>query len=141
MPVDNSRKAVWERMQDANRAVTTSQEPELPLYGGGGNGPVEPSITIKDYVDARDEAVETRLNSRFDNLPTKGTIWTAVATAAGILAALMAYGGDRFDGGVSVSPTISKLQVEQAARDKEQDAKLDLMNQKLDVLIKQTSAK
>lgn len=139
MSVDNSRQDAWAQMQARNRPILSSEEPELPLYGGGGSGPMEPQITIKDYVDARDDAIETRLSGKLDKLPTKGTVWGAVATGIGLLAALLAYGGDRFDGGVSVSPTIAKLQTQQEIRDKEQDAKLELMNQKLDVLIRQTA--
>jgi hypothetical protein len=137
--LDTSRVDVWLKKQSEN-AAGASNEPELPLHGGGGNGPMEPNISIKDYVDAKDEAIETRLESKLDKLATKGTIWTAVATGIGILAALVAYGGDRFDGGVSVSPTISKMQTEQTIRDADQDAQLKLMDQKLDILIKQTSS-
>jgi hypothetical protein len=102
---------------------------------------MEPSVSLKDYVDARDEAVESRMSAKLETLPTKNTVWGAVATGIGLLAALIAFGGDRFDGGVSVSPTIAKLQVEQAKRDADQDAQLKLMDQKLDVLIRQTAAK
>jgi hypothetical protein len=141
MPVDDSRVQAWEKMQRENRPILSGNEPELPLYGGGGGGPMEPTVSMKDYVDARDEATESRLSSKLETLPTKSTVWGAVATGIGLLAALIAFGGDRFDGGVAVSPTISRLQTEQQKRDSDQDAQLKLMDQKLDVLIKQTAQK
>lgn len=136
MSVDTSKLDEWNQMQ-ADRAAASSNEPELPLYGGGGSGPVDSAT--KDYVDARDDAVESRLGRQLDKLATKSTIWAAVATGIGILAALVAYGGDRFDGGVSVSPTMAKIQTEQVERDKKQDAQLELIEQKIDILIKQSS--
>lgn len=141
MPIDQSRLAAWEAAQKINRPILSSEEPELPLYGGGGNGPMDTQITIKDYIDARDDAVESRIAQQLDKLPTKGTIWGAVATGIGILAALLAYGGDRFDGGVTVSPTIAKMQTEQKTRDDAQDTQMKLVEQKLDLIIKQTASK
>lgn len=136
MSVDTSQTAVWRQMQ-AERTAASSNDPELLLYGGGGGGPMDSAT--KDYVDARDDAVESRLGRQLDKVATKGTIWTAVASGIGILAALLAYGGDRFDGGVSVSPTMAKIQNEQLERDKKQDVQLELIEQKIDILIKQSS--
>lgn len=131
----------WRAMRERPVRDVAGEEPELPLYGGGGGGPVEPTVNLKDYVDARDEAVEARVNLKVGNLSTKGTVWGAVATGFGLLLAILAFGGDRFDGGASISPTVSKLQIEQEKRDADQDAQLKLMDQKLDVLIKQTASK
>jgi hypothetical protein len=102
---------------------------------------VEPSVNIKEYVDARDDAVESRLSAKLDRVPTKGTVWGAMATAVGILVAIAAFGADRFDGGIGASSLVREQQAIQKKADDAQDAKIELMNQKLDILIKQTASK
>jgi len=109
--------------------------------GGGTSGGMEPAVPLKEYVDARDDAVESRLDGKLDKLATKGTIWAAMATALGLIFAAWALAGDRFDAGMSVSPAIGQMQVQQAATDQRQDAKLTRMDRKLDVLITQTAVK
>ena len=117
------------------------QEPGFDSGGGGGEPPVEPQVSMREYIDKADEAVESRLARQLDKLPTKGTVWAAAGTVLGILLAALACGGDRFDGGVSVSPTIYRNQVAQEKRDSNQDAKAALMDRKLDLIIQQTSKK
>lgn len=102
---------------------------------------MDPVISVKEYVDARDEAVETRINAKLEKLSTKGTVWGAVATGIGLLLAILAFGGDRFDAGVGASGMLRDQAEQQSKTDEAQDAKLELMDQKLDLLIKQTSAK
>lgn len=147
MSVDSSRLDAWKAAQ-AERGRLSSNEPELPLYGGGGGGPMEPTISIKDYVDARDEAVESRLASKLDKLPSTATLWTAVAsiiggifTALAITIGVLAFGADRFDGGTNVSPQIEAARKTQSIIDANQDAKAAQMNRKLDLIIKQTEKK
>ena len=96
---------------------------------------------MKDYVDSRDDAVEARIAAKLDKLPTKATVWGAVASGVGTLLALLAFAGDRFDGGVALSPSISKMKDEQQERDRQQDAKLVGIDKKLDVLIEQSKVK
>lgn len=100
---------------------------------------MDPQISMKDYVDARDDAIESRLESKLDKLATKGTIWAAMATAVGIMFAAWAIASSAFSGGLSVSPAIAQLQNAQAATDREQNAKLQLLDDKLDVIIRQTA--
>lgn len=104
---------------------------------------MEPMIPVKEYIDARDDAVESRLDQKLGTLATasqmRNNIWGAAAAIIGIALAALALAGDRFDGGMSVSPIISKVQENQSKIDKNQDAKLELMDQKLDLLIKQTA--
>jgi hypothetical protein len=100
---------------------------------------MEPVVPVKDYIDARDDAIESRLSSQLEKLPSKGTVWGAVATGVGLMLAFLAFGGDRFDGGMSASPMLNEQAAQQAKVDESQDAKLELMDQKLDVLIKQTA--
>jgi len=140
MVIDDSRKPEWERQQrERGRAVEKAVT--LQFGGGGGtSGPMDPSVSIKDYVDARDEAIETRLFAKLDSVPTKGTVWAAMGTAVGILLAVAAFAGDRFDGGLGMSSVMSQLEEKQQVTDKAQDAKLELMDQKLDILIKQTAS-
>ena len=100
--------------------------------GGNGDGPMEPVVPVND-------AIESRLSTKLDKLPTKGTIWAAVGTLFGLLLAVAAFAGDRFDGGVSASGLLSEQAEQQAAVDEAQDAKLSLIDQKLDILIRQTA--
>lgn len=100
---------------------------------------MEPTVSLREYVDKADEAVESRLVSKLDRLPTKGTVWGAVATAVAIILASLAFASDRFNGGLSVSPVIAASQSQQAAVDKKQDAQMAVMDTKLDILIKQTA--
>ena len=106
--------------------------------GGGGGGTVEWQGLMKDYVDSRDDAIESRLVAKLDKLATKGTIWAALAAALGIIFAALAIAGDRFDSGLSVSPVMSQMQASQAATDREQNAKLQRVDDKLDILIKRS---
>jgi hypothetical protein len=94
---------------------------------------------MRDYVDARDDAVESRLNARLDKLATKGTIWAATGTALGLVLAAWAIAGGAFSSGLSVSPSIARLQNSQAAVDLEQNTKLESLDNKLDVIIRQTA--
>lgn len=113
--------------------------------GGNGSGPVDPVVPVKDYIDARDDAVESRLAARMDKLATsdnvRNNIWGAAAVILGTLLTVLAFGGDRFDGGVSASSLLNDQAKTQAQTDQDQDTKLQLMDQKLDILIKQTAGK
>ncbi len=107
---------------------------------------MEPTVALKDYIDARDDAVEARLSATLANLSTKQTVWNATAvivtgllTIAGLFLAALAIGSDRFNGGLSVSPIIAQVQSEQRQTDQDQDAKLNAIDQKLDVLIERSS--
>lgn len=99
-------------------------EQDARLKGGGGGGTSDTMVPLKDYVDKSDEVVETRLNARIDKIATKGTVWGAAATVLGIVLAVLAFGGDRFDAGTSLS-SLSSVMSEQNKRDDAQDRKLD----------------
>lgn len=107
---------------------------------------MEPQVSMKDYVDARDDAMESRLAAKLDGLPSRRTIWGAVSvilggifTALTILLGTMAFGSDRFNGGLSVSPVLAEVQERQQKTDQAQDAKLELIDRKLDILIQKSS--
>ena len=100
---------------------------------------MDPYTALKDYADARDDAVESRLSANLEKLPTKSTIWAAAGTIVGLLLAVAAFAGDRFDGGMTVSPQLEAARKAQADIDAKQDAQAAVLNQKLDIIIKQTS--
>lgn len=94
----------------------------------------------KDYVDARDDALRSHVDAEFSKLradlksiPSKGTIWGAVATGVGLLLAVLAIAGDRFDGGFSAAGVFAE-QTEQNKQALEQvrtevsQTKQDIMN-------------
>ncbi len=123
---------------------------DITDFGGGSGGGkrMDPSVSMKEYVDARDDAVESRLSGLLSQKPSTATFWGGVAaiiaamfTAVAIVLATLAFGSDRFNGGLSVSPLVAQTQANQSATDKEQDTKIQLMNDKLDVIIKQTAKK
>lgn len=109
------------------------QGPSSP--NGGGDG----GTLMKDYVDARDDAIESRLSQKLDRLSTKETIWGAVATALVIGMAALAFASSRFDSGMSMSRDLTAAENRQSAVDANQDAQISAMNNKLDVIIKQTA--
>lgn len=117
----------------------TLRRENAALKQGGGGGTSDEMIPIKEYVDARDDAVESRLSQKLDKLSTKGTIWAAVATGVGITLAALAFGGDRFDAGMEVSPQLQEMNASYATTDNRQDAQITAMNAKLDVIINQTA--
>ena len=98
------------------------------LKSGGGDG-ISPSM---DVVDAKIAASEARTDTKFAELrgdlarfATKGTVWGAMGTALGIVLAVAALAGNRFDAGMSVRASAEDLMREQRARDAGQDRKLD----------------
>jgi len=92
-------------------------------------------VPIKEYVDARDDAIESRLGAKLDKLPSSDTvrnnIWGAALTVLGILLAVLAFGGDRFDAGIGQADS-RQTQLE---RDSDQDNSMAEINEKLDILI------
>lgn len=86
------------------------------LKGGGGGG----TFDGMELVDAKIAAAEARTDTKFaevlgelrsmraetSHLPTTGamiaTVIASTAAAVGVIVAVLAFGGDRFDGGVSV---------------------------------------
>ncbi|MDG2003881.1 MAG: hypothetical protein P8J20_11170 [Novosphingobium sp.] len=139
----NDEESVVLPFQTPSGNLRTFSEPGLTAAAPGfdGGGPMDTSVNMKDYVDARDDAIESRLSTKLDKLPTRSTVWGAVATGVGLILAALAFGGDRFDGGVGAGGLLQDQAGKQAATDEAQDAKLELMNQKLDILIKQTADK
>lgn len=89
-----------------------------------------------DIVDSKIAAAEARTDTKFAELrgdlakfATKGTVWAAAATLGGtilaVLLGVLAFGGDRFDAGMSASSAVSAYSEAQRKRDAAQDEKLD----------------
>lgn len=130
-PTDSSPQTIWQSGSGS----------------GGGDGYV--TVDIKEYVDARTDAVRAENNARFsqvisrlDNLPTK---WTTIGVGASVLLgviAVLAFAGDRFDGGIAAS-SISVQQAVEAQRisveaqelAKENAEQVRQLNGKIDTLI------
>lgn len=127
---------------------TNSSFQDARFGGGKGGGGMETTVPMKDYIDARTDAVESRLGEKLNALSTKSTIWGAAAAVIGavftgvaIILSTLAFGSDRFNGGLSISPAVAAAQKAQAETDEKQDAQLSLMNDKLDILVRQTADK
>ena len=135
MTLDESMRESWSDMQRKSRGESADSSLLKGDVVGGTSGPMEPSVSLKDYVDKADEAVESRLMSKLDTLATKdalrSNIWGAVAALAALILGLAAFGGDRFDAGLG----IADQRQEQLKRDEQQDRAVAQMNGKLDVLI------
>ncbi|MEH3047986.1 hypothetical protein [Sphingomonas adhaesiva] len=98
------------------------------LKSSDGGGMLPPM----DTVDAKIAASEARTDTKFAELrgdlsrfATKGTVWGAMGTALGIVLAVAAFGGDRFDAGMTVKDAVQASVADQRARDASQDRKLD----------------
>jgi hypothetical protein len=85
-----------------------------------------------DNVDAKIAAAEARTDTKFAELrgdlqrfATKQTVWGAAGTIVAIILAVLAFGGDRFDAGVSSSALIASYTEAQSKRDAAQDQKFD----------------
>ena len=123
-------------------------------------GPEERWIADRAYVDAKAEATRAQNDARFaeilarlDRMPSNwsmaGMIAAATATIFGGLLAVLAFGGDRFDGGVqaasasirqaieaSIEAEDAKKTAEESARRAEENArKMDKIQRDLDTLI------
>lgn len=130
MTVDKSKEDMWRAMQERNgRRVGDGSS------SGGGNGPSAGSLDIKDYVDIKTDALESKLFDKLDLLPSTGTLWGAVATGTAIILGVLAFAGDRFDAGISTA----EQRFEQLQRDHRQDAAAKQIDEKLDILIEQSS--
>lgn len=103
----------------------------------------------QEIIDAKIQAAEARVDTKFAELrgdlkdfATKGTVWGAVGTAVaailGVLLAVLAFGGDRFDGGLGMADQ-RQAQLQKDAR---QDDAANAIDAKLDLILAgQASAK
>lgn len=98
------------------------------------------------YVNARMETVKAQNDARFSEvlaelrkIPSTGTLaWMfagAVISVIGIIIGALAFGGDRFDGGVQITGVAVEQAVEARNIAKENAEKINGVNDKLDTLI------
>jgi hypothetical protein len=126
----------------------------IPLKSGGGDGTFEGMNAItREELDAklsatesRIEATLTRLDSKLAHLPTTGQMWLAagssVLAVAGVVAAFLAFGSDRFNGGLSVGiATVDrKLGIEQVIQENaEQSKQIEMIGQQMQQVIQALS--
>jgi hypothetical protein len=114
--------------------TTKEQHDEIArrLKSGGGDG----TSGGVDTTDAKIAAAEARTDTKFAELRgdmkdfvTKGALWAAtgtiIATILGVLLAVLAFGGDRFDAGITAGGALAPYAEQQRARDAAQDRKFD----------------
>lgn len=108
---------------------------QYPLQHGGGGGTFPPMEAVKAQIEAAEARTDTKfseLRRDMDAFATRGTVWKGVAstiaaivTAVGVILAVISFGGDRFDAGVSAGGALSPYAEQQRQRDAAQDKKLD----------------
>lgn len=117
-------------------------DPEREAVGRGESMPVDTTA----YIDAKSDAVRAQNDARFaevltelrlirETSVTRKEMWSAtgtgVAVVLGTLLAALAFAGDRFDAGITLSPALQEARNEQATVDGKQDEKLDLVIEQL----------
>ncbi len=144
MTLDERMRDQWRAMQGLNKP-SEANEPQLPLKGGSGGGTSGGmTVSIKDYIDARDAAVTSDMHAEFAKLrsdmarlPSTITLITTALVIVGIILAAMAFGGDRFSAGIS----LADQRQQQLKRDNAQDAASKQNAAKLDEILKRLPAK
>lgn len=119
--------------------------------GGGDGGGIHIDL-ITPYIDAKMGQLRVELGAELDGklsgitsqlsgLPKTATIWRAVGTLAlvivgsiGAIFAILAYTGDRVDGGVAAAAAYNAEIVSARERDAQQTRSLVEINNKLDQL-------
>lgn len=118
---------------------------------------VTSEITQKDYIDRSMDAVRAQNDARFDKvlneiktletkidaiksdaITWKGVWGAAAATTAAVgslVLAVMAIGGDRFDGGMAASGVVSGVLQRQEERDQRQDEAMSEILSRIDALL------
>lgn len=121
---------------NTQEALTPPGTENLKIGDGGGNfGGMEPAT--REYVDLKIESAVARLEGKLDGLagqlsrmPTTGAMILTVA-GAGVAVltlglAILAFAGDRFDGGIG----LADRREEQLSRDREQNDRIEtILNQ------------
>lgn len=113
------------KLKEAELRIDALKEPG----GGGTSNGMEPAS--KEYVDLKLEAAMGRIEGKLASMPSTAAMiatgFTSAVGVIGILLAALAFGGDRFDGGVG----LADQRQEQLQRDAAQDAIL----KRLDALL------
>lgn len=128
----------------AEAEATLGAEKPRRAYSYGGNGGDGMDTTQKDYVDARLDSVRAQNDARFaeviaklEKMPSIGAMAAMIAgatvTIVGLIVGVLAFGGDRFDGGISAADIVvqSKENANQIGQlieaNRDRDRKIDAM--------------
>jgi len=119
--------------------------------GGGGDPPGTDAVSAitRDELDAKLSATESRIEASLarmeantSHLPSTGQLWLSAASAVvatvGLLLGIVAFGGDRFDGGVTLglSAIEQKIGVTEIARENaEQTKQIEMLGQQMQQVI------
>jgi hypothetical protein len=125
--------------------------------GGGGDGIHIALLT--PYIDAKMDVVRAELKSDMDNkvqalsakldsLPQTATVWKAVGTlslvifgSVGAIFGILAYTGDRVDGGIAAAGIYQQEMLEAKQRDAQQAQSLSEISQQIDKISSQRQKK
>lgn len=162
----------WNYPRPVESTSTTSQESAgigAQSRSGGSGGGGKMGVDMRDYVDARTAEVRaentlaigkvesrvdiltTHLDSQFNALSaritTKWTTWGAALTVLGVILAALAFGGDRFDGGVQLATgsleqltTVKTIAQENAEQIRVLSTSMSETNQQIESLITKIEA-
>ena len=108
--------------------------------------------TIRELIDAKAESVRAQNDARFAELQArmKNSVtgaefrtWIvgAVLTIVAVLVAILAFGGDRFDSGMSVADVVRKINADHETRMSEIQADLRNLLQEVDALLEQEKSR
>lgn len=107
----------------------------VEYLGGRISGEMELRIDkVQAVMDAKLNGVEREINAKLDGKPGHGGLIAHTVAIVALLGGLMAFGGDRFDGGMSASGAFATQIEAQASRDSDQDKKLDKILDRLEDL-------
>lgn len=143
-PAPDSAFALAQAEAEARFAQTDEADHLISRGRGGTLPPMEPAS--REYVDLKTALVSAQNDARFSEVLSEikglrqdisgkpstwqmvGAIFAGAATILGVILAVLAYGGDRFDGGVG----IADQRQEQSERDADQDAVIRRLDALLD---------
>ena len=136
------------------RPSNTAVVVDHPLKGSGGGGTFDGMTAItREELDAKLSATESRIEASLarmeantSHLPSTGQLWLSAASAVvatvGLLLGIVAFGGDRFDGGVTLglSAIEQKIGVTEIAKENaEQTRQIEMLSQQMHQVIQALS--
>jgi hypothetical protein len=95
---------------------------------------------IDQKVDLRMTGLEREVLAKLDSKPGIGALVINTAVGISIIIAVLAFGGDRFNGGMSATGALTQQEGEQARRDADLDRQLKDIQRQLNTIQHQKSA-
>lgn len=115
-------------------------EPDEPLQGGTFQKVDQDRLRadigghLSKYVDLKVAALESQvagevkgLEAKLDNKPSHASLTGHTIAVILALLALLAFGGDRFTGGMSATGALAQTEVERKDREADLDKKIDIL--------------